>query len=178
MARLVYGLNASLDGYVDHDKFGPSPKLFRHFIEQSKHVRGSVYGRTMYGLMHYWDDDQPDWGDDEHEYAEAWRANPKWVVSRTLTPADLGPNATLISHDVEGFLRRLKAEHEGEIEIGGPLLASAVIEMGLIDEYQVYVHPVVLGEGKPFFLGTRPALRLKSSEQLDDNVIQLTYLPA
>ena len=178
MAKLVYGLNMSLDGYVDHDRFGPTRKLFRHFIEQTRQGAGSVYGRTMYGLMRYWDDDQPEWDDAEHEYAAAWRANPKWVVSSTLEPADLGPNATLVGDDLEGFLRRLKAEIDGEIEIAGPMLAGAVIGMGLIDEYQVYLHPVVLGEGKPFFLGAKPALRLAATEQVDDDVLKLTYVPA
>src|SRR5262245_38152327 len=133
----------------------------------------------MYGLMHYWDDDPPDWGDDERAYAAAWRRHPKWVVSSTMTPADLGPNATLVTEDLEAFLRRLKADVDGEIEVGGPLLASGVIPMGLIDEYQIYLHPAVVGEGKPFFLGVKPPeLRLMSTEQLDDNVILLTYVPA
>ena len=178
MAKLVYGLNMSLDGYVDHDKFGPSPKLFRHFIEQTQHAAGSVYGRTMYGLMRYWDDDQPEWDDAEREYAAAWQGNPKWVVSRTLKPNDLGPNATLIADDVEGLLRRLKTERDGEIEIAGTLLAQSATELGLIDEYRIWLHPVVLGQGKPFFAGPAPELRLVGTEQIDDNVLRLSYVPA
>ena len=86
MAKLIYGLNQSLDGYVDHDHpaFAPRPALFRHFIEEARRQAGCIYGRTMYGLMRYWDDDQPEWGSDERAFAEAWRANPKWVVSRSL----------------------------------------------------------------------------------------------
>ena len=85
MAKIVYGLNQSLDGYVDHQVLPvPSPKLFRHFIELAEGVAGSIYGRTMYGFMRYWDDDEPEWDDAEREYAAAWRSNPKWVVSRTL----------------------------------------------------------------------------------------------
>jgi dihydrofolate reductase len=178
VAKIVYGLNQSLDGYVDHDKFGPSPKLFRHFIEQSRQAGGSVYGRTMYGLMRYWDDDQPDWGEPEREYAAAWRANPKWVVSRTLQPDDLGPNATLIADDVEGFIRKLKAERDGEIEIAGTVLAQSATDLGLIDEYRIWLHPVVLGQGKPYFAGTAPTLRLIGTEQIDDNVLRLSYVPA
>src|SRR5574338_256516 len=98
MAKLVYGLNQSLDGYVDHTAFGPSPTLFRHFIEATKGMAGSVYGRTMYEIMRYWDDDQPEWDADEHAYAAAWRANPKWVVSHTLS--SVGPNATLVADDL------------------------------------------------------------------------------
>jgi dihydrofolate reductase len=178
VAKLVYGLNQSLDGYVDHDRFGPSPKLFRHFIEQTRQTGGSVYGRVMYGLMRYWDDEQPDWGDDEREYATEWQANPKWVVSRTLKPDDLGPNAELVSDNVEGFLRKLKAERDGEIEIAGTVLAQHATELGLIDEYRIWLHPVVLGQGKPYFAGTAPALRLVATEQVDDNVLRLSYVRA
>jgi dihydrofolate reductase len=178
VAKIVYGLNQSLDGYVDHQDLPvPGPKLFRHFIELAQGVTGSVYGRTMYGLMRYWDGDEPEWDDPEREYAAAWQRNPKWVVSRTLQPDDLGPNATLHG-DLERLLRTLKAEQDGEIEIAGTLLAQSATELGLIDEYRIYLHPVVLGAGKRYFAGPAPELRLASTDQLDDNVIRLTYVPA
>jgi dihydrofolate reductase len=107
-----------------------------------------------------------------------WQSNPKWVVSRSLQPNDLGPNATLVADDVEGFLRKLKAERDGEIEIAGTLLAQSATEMGLIDEYRIWLHPVVLGQGKPFFAGTAPQFRLLATEQIDDNVLRLSYVPA
>lgn len=81
MAKLVFGMNQSLDGYVDHMEFGPSPKLFRHFIEEAQGQSGSVYGRQMYEIMRYWDDDHSEWNADEHAFAAAWRNQPKWVVS-------------------------------------------------------------------------------------------------
>jgi dihydrofolate reductase len=176
VAKLVYGLQMTLDGYADHTAFNPSAKLFRHFIDHTREVAGSVYGRTMYEVMRYWDDDQPEWEPEEHEYGEVWRDTPKWVVSKTLD--SVGPNATLVKDDLEGFIRRLKAEHEGEIEIAGPRLANSVGELGLIDEYRIYLHPVVVGQGKPFFAGPPPALHLAATEQLDDDVIRLTYVPA
>ncbi len=175
MAKLAYGLNMSLDGFVDHDRFAPDPVLFRHFIEQVKHETASVYGRRMYELMAYWDEDQPDWGEAEREYAEVWRAQPKYVVSRTLK--SVGPNATLISADVEAALRRLKSEHEGEISVSGPNLASSLFASGLIDEYQIYLHPVVLGQGAPFFRTQPPALRLESSTPIGETAIRLIYVP-
>ena len=113
MARLVFGMNQSLDGYVDHTAFGPSPSLFRHFIEQAQGQTGSVYGRQMYEVMRYWDDDRPEWDKDEHAYAAAWRKQPKWVVSRSLT--SVGPNATLVGNDLAGAIRQLKTERDGEI---------------------------------------------------------------
>jgi dihydrofolate reductase len=176
MAKLVFGMNASLDGYVDHDAFAPGPTLFRHFIQEAQDQAGSVYGRIMYEVMRYWDDDQPEWGADEHAFAAAWRKQPKWVVSRTLK--SVGPNATLIGGDLEGVIRELKAERDGEIEVAGPKLAHSLTELGLIDEYRIYLHPVVLGRGKPYFAGPRPPLRLLASDRMGENVIRLTYVPA
>ncbi len=176
MAKIVYGLNQTLDGYVNHEAFNPSPKLFRHFIEAAERGSGSVYGRTMYEVMRYWDDDQPDWDSENRAFAAAWRSTPKWVVSRTLE--SVGPNATLVADDLEGLIRRLKAEHDGEIEVAGTVLAQSLSDLGLIDEYRIYLHPVVLGQGKPFFAGTPPPLRLMASEQIDDDVVRLTYVPA
>ena len=176
MAQLVFGMNQSLDGYVDHTGFAPGPKLFRHFIEQVGALAGSVYGRRMYEVMRYWDDEQADWGAEERAFAAAWRGQPKWVVSRSLR--SVGPNATLVSTDVEGVIRRLKAELDGEIDVAGPELAGSMTELGLIDEYRIYLHPVVLGSGKPYFAGPRPPLRLKASERMDENVIRLVYVPA
>ena len=176
MARLVFGMNQSLDGYVDHMAFGPSPKLFRHFIEEAQQQAGSVYGRTMYEIMRYWDDDQPEWTADEHAFAAAWRRQPKWVVSRTLQ--SVGPNATLIDGELEAALRKLKDEREGEIEVAGPKLAHGVTQLGLIDEYRIYLHPVVLGHGTPYFAGPRPPLRLMGHDRIGEDVIRLTYVPA
>ena len=84
MAKLVFGMNVSLDGYVDHTAFAPSPTLFRHFIEEARGQVGSVYGRVMYEIMRYWDEDHAEWGEAEREFAAAWRRQTKWVVSRTL----------------------------------------------------------------------------------------------
>src|SRR6187551_1264418 len=161
MAKLVFGMNQSLDGYVDHTAFAPSPTLFRHFIEEVRGQAGSVYGGRMYEVMRYWDDDHPEWDADEHAFAAAWRKQPKWVVSRTLK--SVGPNATLISDGLEGAIRKLKSERDGEIEVAGPTLAHSLTDLGLIDEYRIYLHPVVVGQGKTYFAGPRPRLRLVAS---------------
>jgi len=176
MAKLVFGMNQSLDGYVDHMAFAPGPTLFRHFVEQAQDQAGSVYGREMYEIMRYWDDDQPEWGADERAFAAAWRRQPKWVVSRTLQ--SVGPNASLVGDDLEGAIRKLKAEVDGEVEVAGPNLAQSLTELGLIDEYRIYLHPVVLGHGTPYFAGPRPPLRLVAHEQMDEDVLRLTYVPA
>lgn len=176
MAKLVFEMNVSLDGYVDHEAFGPGPELFRHFIEQTRGLTGSLYGRRMYEIMSYWDEDRPEWGEDERAFAVAWRRQPKWVVSRTLK--SVGPNATLLGDDFETALRGLKERLSGEIEVAGPDLAGSLTNLGLIDEYRMYIHPVVLGHGKPYFTGPRAPLRLVSSKVVAGGVVWLTYVPA
>lgn len=176
MARLVFGMNQSLDGIVDHTAFAPGPVLFRHFIEQAREQAGSIYGRNLYEVMRYWDEDHPELDAAEREFAAAWRRQPKWVVSRSLK--SVGPNATLIADDLKGTVRRLKAEVAGEIEVGGPDLAQSLTDLGLIDEYRIYLHPVVVGGGKRFFTGSPPRLRLTGSDQVGEDVVRLTYVPA
>lgn len=176
MAKLVFAMNQSLDGYVDHEAFAPGPTLFRHFIEQVRGLTGSIYGRRLYEIMRYWDEDRPEWDADERDFAAAWRAQPKWVVSRSLK--SVGPNATLITGDVEAAIRGLKTDLDGEIDVGGPVLAGSLTELGLIDAYRLYLHPVVLGRGTPFFTGPRSPLRLTANELIGEDVVRLTYVPA
>jgi dihydrofolate reductase len=176
MAKLIFGLNQSLDGYVDHQEFAPGATLFRHFTQQVRDLAGSVYGRRMYEVMRHWDEDHPEWDAEEREFAAAWRRQPKWVVSGSLK--SVGPNATLVRDDVVAVIRRLKAQLDGVIEVGGPDLARSLTDLGLIDEYRLYLRPVVLGHGKPFFAGPRPPLRLVASDLIGEDAIRLTYVPA
>lgn len=173
MAKLFFGMNVSLDGYVDHQKFAPDATLFRHFVEQARSLTGSVYGRRLYEIMRYWDEDHPEWTQDNQDFAEAWRTQRKWVVLQSV-----GPNASLISDNLEAEIRRLKDEMDGEIAVGGPNLAGSLTELGLIDEYLIYFHPVVLGGGNPFFAAPRPQLRLVASERIGENAIRMAYVPA
>ena len=176
MAKLVFGMNQSLDGYVEHTNFLPSPALFRHFIEQVRGLAGIVYGRRLYEIMRYWDEDLPEWGAEQHEFAAAWRRQPKWVVSRSLKSA--GPNATLVEGDIEAVVRGLKTRLVGEIAVAGPDLARSLTDLGLVDEYRLYFRPFVLGHGTPFFTGPRPPLRLVASDRIGEDVVRLTYVPA
>ena len=176
MAKLVFGLNQSLDGYVDHLEFATGPALFRHFYEQVRDLTGSVYGRRMYEVMRIWDEDRPEWAPEQRDFAAAWRSQPKWVVSRSLK--SVGPNATLVEGDIEAVIRGLKAQLVGEIQVAGPDLARSLTDLGLIDEYRLYFRPVVLGRGKPFFAGPRPPLRLVANDRIGEDAIRLTYVPA
>src|SRR4249920_2364668 len=155
MAKFVFGMNLSLDGYVDHEEFAPEPALFRHFVEAVRGLTGSVYGRRLYEVMRYWDEDRPEWDAAERDFAAAWRRQPKWVVSREL-----------------------KARLAGEIAVGGPDLARSLTDLGLIDEYRLYFRPVVLGRVKPFFAGPRPPLRLLASDLIGEDAVRLTYVTA
>jgi dihydrofolate reductase len=181
MGKLIFGMNVSLDGYVD-DIGGnlvmgpPSPKLFDYWIEAVRSHAGAIYGRRMYEVMRYWDDDRPEWTEPLREFATVWRQLPKWVVSSTLQ--SVGPNATLISGDIETQVRALKARTEGRLSVSGPQIAGLMTKLGLIDEYFLVLRPFVLGQGKPFFDEARPPLRLTSSEQLDDVTVRLGYEPA
>lgn len=174
MAKFVFGMNLSLDGYVDHQELRTGPALFRYWIEQVGGLTGSVYGRRMYEAMRYWDDDRPEWSAQQQTFAAAWRRQPKWVVSRSLK--SVGPNAELVSHAVEAELRGLKARLAGEVAVSGPELAHSMA--GLIDEYRLHFQPLILGRGKPFFAGPRPPLRLVSTDSVGEDTIKLTYVPA
>jgi len=177
VAKLVYGLSQSLDGYVDHMKLGPpAPAAFGHFIGLVRSATGLIYGRRTYEIMRYWEEDLPDWDAEDREFAVAWRSQPKWVVSRSLK--SVGPNSTLVANDFEKVIRKLKADLAGEIQVAGPVLAQSLTEAGLIDEYRLYLRPVVLGGGQPFFAGPRPPLHLAASDLIADDMIRLTYVPA
>ncbi len=180
MGKLVFGMMQSLDGYVDGvtDRLEfppPGVALGRHFNDHVRGLAGCLYGRRMYEIMRYWDEDRPEWDAGDHDFAAAWRALPKWVVSRSLK--SVGANASLVTGDVDAFVRRLKAEIEGEIDVAGPELAGCLTNLGLVDEYRLYLRPFVLGGGKPYFAGARPPLRLLAADPVGEEAVKLTYVP-
>ncbi len=181
MAKLVFGMMQSLDGYVDGitDQLEfppPGVELGRHFSDHVRGLAGSLYGRRMYEIMRYWDEDRPEWDAADHDFAAAWRAQPKWVVSRTLK--SVGTNATLVTEDVDALVRRLKQDVDGEIDVAGPTLAASLTDLGLIDEYRLYFRPFVLGRGKPYFAGARPPLRIVASDRVGEDAVRVTCIPA
>ena len=128
MGRLIFGMMQSLDGYIAGRSGGPQPDgLFRHRQQQNSHHRvrsslaisticfrgseGLLYGRRIYEVMRYWDADQPDWDEIEHDFARAWRSKPKWVASRSLT--SVGPNATLVQGDLIQLCRKPQVRTRG-----------------------------------------------------------------
>jgi dihydrofolate reductase len=178
MAKFVFGMMQSLDGYVSGSRdsldFPPPPEdVHQHFNDHVRGLAGCLYGRRLYEIMTYWDEDKPGWDAVDHDFAAAWRSKPKWVASRTLK--SVGPNATLLHGDLTDAARRLKAEVDGEVDVAGPELASELAS--LIDEYRLYLRPFVLGAGKPYFAGPRPPLRLAASERVGEDTVRLTYVP-
>jgi dihydrofolate reductase len=181
MGKLVFGMMQSLDGYVAGAAGGPElpppgVALHHYFNDHVRSLAGCLYGRKMYEVMRYWDEDRPEWDAVEHEFAAAWRAQPKWVASRSLK--SVGANATLVGDDVEAFVRRLKAEVDGHIDVAGPDLAGSLTDLGLIDEYHLYLRPFVLGRGKPFFAGACPPLRLVASGPVGEDAVRLAFVAA
>ena len=194
MAKLVFGMMQSLDGYIAGVSGGPlsdgyvaaaadgtelpppGEMLFRHFNDHVRGLAGMLYGRRMYEIMRYWDDDRPEFDAGDRDFAQVWRARPKWVISRSLT--SVGQNATLVDRDVGPLVRRLKADVAGEIDVAGPELAASLTDLGLVDEYRLYMRPFVLGAGKPYFARGRPPLRLVASAPLGEDTVMLTYVPA
>ena len=193
MAKLVFGMMQSLDGYVAGVSGGPGSDgymaalaggtelpppgegLHSHFNDHVRGLAGMLYGRRMYEVMHYWDDDRPEFDLGDHDFAQVFRERPKWVVSRSLK--SVGPNATLVDGDVGAFVRGLKAKVEGEIDVAGPELAATLTDLGLIDEYRLYMRPFVLGGGKPYFARARPPLRLVATVPVGEDTVKLTYVP-
>ena len=183
MGRVIYGMIQSLDGYISGPEGGPQLPMFgeplhRYFNRQMENTAAAIYGRTMYEIMQAWEtwDADPESSPVEKEFAPLWRRVPKVVVSTTLKA--VGPNARLVSDDVEAELRRLKAETVGIIEVAGASLAASVGRMGLIDEYRLFIRPTVLGGGKPFFRPDLPLeLKLAGTETLPEGTMLLTYEP-
>jgi len=170
MGKLIYLFNVSLDGFVetvDHslDWSIVDDELHSWFNEQSRAIDASLYGRRLYEVMAaHWPtaESDPASTEVEREFARIWNATPKIVFSTTLD--SVGPGCRLVTGDVGDRLAELRSEFPGDLEVGGPTLASAFIERGLVDEYRLVVHPVILGAGRPFFPALRDSIRLRLLE--------------
>jgi dihydrofolate reductase len=186
MGKLIYLLNVSLDGYVetpDHslDWAIVDDELHTWFNDQARELAASLYGRRMYELMaDYWPtaESDPSATEPMRDFARIWAATPKIVFSSTLQRVDW--NSRLVRGDVGEELARLRTEFDGDLNVGGPSLASAFIRRGLVDEYRLVVHPVILGAGTPFFPELDSPIRLRQTETrlFDSGVRYLGYVAA
>ena len=183
MGKLIYAMNVSLDGFVETPDHGlewanVEEELHTWFNERAREVDASLYGRRMYELMAgAWPDVANDTAAPGYmlEFARIWADTPKVVFSSTL--ASVAHNSRLVRGDVGEELARVRAEFDGDLDVGGPTLAASFIRRGLVDEYRLLVHPVVIGAGTPFFpaLETRLRLRLVETQRFESGVVYLGY---
>jgi dihydrofolate reductase len=184
MAKLIYSMGVSLDGFVADtdgsiDWGGPDEELHRFHNEQVRELGAQVMGRRLYETMLYWETVDRSSSEPEHmieiEFAEIWKPLPKLVFSRTLDQVE--GNARLATGDVAEEVARIKEESDGDVGVGGAELASACIELGLVDEYRPFVYPIALGRGIPFFppLDERIPMRLVESREFGMGVVYLRY---
>jgi dihydrofolate reductase len=185
MGRLIYSLNVSLDGYVETPSHGlewanVDDELHAWFNDQAREIQASLMGRRMYQLMTaYWPtaESDPTATETMRDFARIWNPKPKIVFSNTLTTVE--GNSRLVSGNVAEVLDRLRQEFDGDLDVGGATLASSFVRRGLIDEYRLLVHPVVIGGGTPFFPSLEEPLRLRqtASETFKSGVTYLGYVP-
>jgi dihydrofolate reductase len=186
MGKLIYSLNVSLDGFVETPDHGldwavVDDEVHSWFNDQARALDASLYGRRMYELMaHYWPtgDTDPAATDAMREFARIWKPMPKIVFSTSLDRVD--HNARLVQGDVGPVLEELRREFAGDIDVGGPNLAGQFVRRGLVDEYRLVVHPVVLGAGTPFWpdLDTPLPLRLVETRSFASGAELRSYVPA
>jgi dihydrofolate reductase len=185
MGKLIYAMNVSLDGYIetpDHSLAWATidDEIHGWWNEQTGNADAALYGRRMWEVMSaYWPtgETDPDATRVMRQFARIWNAQPKVVFSSTLTSVE--HDARLVSGDVGEILTDLRREFDGDLDVSGPTLAAQFIERGLVDEYRLAVHPVVIGSGTPFFprgIGRRD-LTLVESRRFDSGIIYLGYRP-
>jgi dihydrofolate reductase len=183
MRKVIYWMSLSLDGFIeapdgDLSWAYPDEELHRHFNEQEALIDLHLYGRGLYqNMSSYWPavSDDPAAPQVDRDYARLWKDMPKLVFSTRLT--EVGWNSRLVKGDINAEVNRLKAQPGGDISVGGAGLARSFMQLGLIDEYRLYLHPVILGGGKPIFgpLQDKIALQLVATHIFGSGVVQLIY---
>jgi dihydrofolate reductase len=180
--KLIYMTQVSIDGFVARPKGEldwsvPHEDVHRFINDQMHHVDTFLFGRRMYETMVVWDDmaNDPDLTEYEHDFASTWLQQTKIVFSSTL--GAVRGNARLASEDLGSEVAQLKAAPGKDIAIGGATLASSAFNQHLIDEVHLFVHPTILGSGKPCFpnLNLTVNLALVETRQFESGVVYLKY---
>jgi len=182
MGRLIYSMGVSLDGFVAGpggaiDWTAPDEELHRFHNRQAQELGAHLCGRRLYEEMLYWEtaERNPSTTDYELEFARIWQRLPKIVFSTTL--AQVEGNARLAADSLAEEVARLKEQEGGDLAVGGAGLAATAIELGLVDEYRLFVSPVVLGAGTRYFppLRDRIGLKLVETRTFGSRVVYLRY---
>jgi dihydrofolate reductase len=186
MRKLIYSMGVSLDGFIADrngaiDWSAPDEELHRFHNQQAREVGVELYGRRLYEAMVPWEtwDEQPSVSEPELEFARIWKDTPKIVFSTTLEKVEVS-NATLVRDGAAEVVARLKEKPGKDLAVGGAGLASTFIKLGLVDEYRLFVSPVILGGGTPYFpsLDERIDLELVEERTFGSRVVYLRYRPA
>jgi dihydrofolate reductase len=186
MRKVIYAMSVSLDGFIeaadgDLSWSYPDEELHRHFNEREARIGTYLYGRRLYeNMTAFWPtaDENPDAPPQEIEYARIWKRKPKVVFSKTLT--QVGWNSRLVNGNIAEVVNELKSQPGDDLSVGGAGLAASFMSLGLIDEYELYLHPVVLGSGKPMFppVEDRINLKLVETRAFGSGVVLLRYRKA
>ncbi|MFA1821085.1 dihydrofolate reductase family protein [Virgibacillus oceani] len=181
--KVIYSQMLSLDGYIEArdgniDWSIPGAELFQHFLGEENTIDTYLYGRRTYeNMAGYWQgaDTNAASTESEVQYARTWQKTPKVVFSTTLEVA--GENSRIVKEHIAEEVGRLKAQEGLSMSLGGAALAESFMQMDLIDEYHLYIHPVVLGGGKPFFpmQTSITNLKLLETKTFDISVVYLRY---
>jgi dihydrofolate reductase len=182
MRKLIYSMGVSLDGFIagpegDIDWSTPDEELHRFHNQQAREVGAHLYGRRLYEVMTFWEtaDQNPSAPEHVLEFARIWKDTPKIVLSKTLEKVE--GNARLVREGAAEEVARLKEQPGKDLAVGGAGLASTFIKLGLVDEYRLFVSPVVLGRGTPYFpaLEERIELRLVETRTFGSRVVYVRY---
>ncbi|HMT20422.1 MAG TPA: dihydrofolate reductase family protein [Promineifilum sp.] len=183
MRKVIFALSQSLDGFIESTEGSldwgiVDEEIHRHFNDLEDSVDIQIYGRRLYETMAaYWPtaDKDPTAPDYIVEYARIWQSKERIVFSNTITQVD--GSSRLFSGDITTEIKKLKEQPGKDIIVGGPTLAATFMRLGLIDEYRVYIHPVILGGGKPMFgpLDNRIGLRLVETHTFNSGIVLLRY---
>lgn len=152
MSKIIAAINTTLDGYCDHTAVAPDAEVHEHYTQLLQGARALLYGRVTYGLMEFWRPfiDQPSENEAMNRFALVMDATPKIVFSRTMQSVDWH-SATLATEPLEVVVQELKAQPGGDVFVGSPGLINTLTNLNLIDEYQLCIHPVLAGKGRPLF---------------------------
>ena len=182
MRKLIYSMGVSLDGFIagpggEIDWSAPDEELHRFHNQQTREIGAHLCGRGLYEEMVYWEtaDENPSAAEHELEFAHIWKRLPKIVFSKTL--ATVEGNARLVTDGVGEEVAKLKDQPGDDLAVGGAGLASTCIELDLVDEYRLFVSPVVLGGGTPYFPGleARIDLELVETRTFGSRVVYVRY---